>query len=179
MTRIRAELAGPSARSISGAPIVLGTDFRAASAGAERAAIRTAVAQRVDLVIVHAIDPRLLRLADGRWRVRVDEVRAHRERDAAALVAVANAAGVSARVLIWNGDPADCVADAARAEGARLIIVGTNRCNAASRALAGTVSAQVIQQADCPVAIVGRDADVATGPVSGGRTAPEDGPFDT
>jgi nucleotide-binding universal stress UspA family protein len=138
-------------------PIVLGTDFGASSASAELAAIRWAAARGSDLVIVHAIDPRRLRLPGGRWRLRIDEMRHRRERDAAALVAIARIAGVSARVLIWNGDPAGCVVDAARAEGADLIVVGTNRRGRIARALSGTVSGSVTDQADCPVEVVGQD----------------------
>ena len=108
----------PDVAPIAG-PIVLGTDFGPASAAAELRAIQSAAAAHADLVIVHAIDPGRLRLPGGRWRERVDQARSRREASAASLVALARSAGVSARTLIWNGDPATCVADAARAEGAR------------------------------------------------------------
>src|SRR5690242_2778180 len=108
------------------APILLGTDFGPTSDAAERAAIRGAAAERRDLVVVHAIDPGRLRLPGGRWRRRIDEVRTDREHDAAELVARARSAGVSARVLIWVGDPATCVAEAAQAEGAQRIVVGSH-----------------------------------------------------
>jgi nucleotide-binding universal stress UspA family protein len=139
------------------APIVLGTDFGPASATAERTAIRAAAEQHTTLVIVHAIDLRRLRLPGGQWRERVDQARARRERSAASLVAQARAAGVSARALIWSGDPATCVADAARAEGASRIVLGSHRRGAIGRAVAGSVSRRVIELAECPVDVVASD----------------------
>jgi nucleotide-binding universal stress UspA family protein len=136
------------------APIVLGTDFGPASRAAERAAIRAAATERRDLVVVHAIDPGRLRLPGGRWRLRIDQVRADREQDAAALVATARAQGVSARVLIWTGDAASCVAEAARAEGADRIVVGSHGRGRLGRIIAGSVSAEVLGRAACRVEVV-------------------------
>ena len=141
-----------------GGPIVLGTDFGPASAAAERAAIRRAKADGADLVIVHAIDSGRMRLPGGLWRQRVDQVRARRERDAAALVATAREAGVAARVLIWTGDAATCVLDAAKAEGAERIVVGTHGRGPIGRAIAGSISGVVVNEADCPVDVVRSDA---------------------
>src|SRR4051794_25619372 len=93
-------------RRPAGGPIVLGTDFGPVSAAAERSAIRLAASLGADLVVVHAIDAGKLRLPGGRWRERVDQARTGRERQAASVVARARAAGVRARILIWNGDAA-------------------------------------------------------------------------
>lgn len=148
--------AGPPLPSVGG-PIVLGTDFGPASAAAERAAISRASARGSDLVIVHAIDPGRLHLPGGLRPLRVDQVRARREREAAALVALARAAGVSARVLIWVGDPATCVVEAARAEGAERIVVGTHGRGPLGRAIVGTISGAVAAQASCQVDVVAPD----------------------
>lgn len=150
------EFAGspPTDRGVAHGPIVLGTDFGPASAAAERAAIRTAAARGADLVIVHAIESGRLRMPSG-LGMRIDQIRAQRERVAADLVATARAAGVSARVLIWTGDPASCVLEAARAEGATRIVVGTHRRGLIGRALLGTTSGAVVDQADCPVEVIG------------------------
>jgi len=141
------------------APIVLGTDFGPASARAEGVAIRAAAAEHRELVVVHAIDPGRLRLPGGRWHHRVDQVRSNRERDAAGLVARASRAGVSARVLIWTGDPATCVADAARAEGADRIVVGSHGRGRVARAIAGSVSGDVVGRAACRVEVVPAERD--------------------
>ena len=135
-------------------PIVLGTDFGPASRAAEQVAIRAARDERRDLVIVNAIDPGRLRLPGGLWRRRVDEVRAERELAAAALIARARGVGVSARVLIWTGDAASCVLDAAAAEGADRIVVGSHGRGRIARAIAGSVSTDVRGRARCTVEVV-------------------------
>jgi nucleotide-binding universal stress UspA family protein len=139
-------------------PIVLGTEFGAVSSAAERVAIREARRAGVPLLIVHGIDPGRLRLPGGRFSERVDQARAARQVDAFALVERVRAAGVEPQVLIWDGDPATCVVDAARAEGASRIVVGSHGRGRLGRVLVGSVSATVAAQADCPVDIVRGDA---------------------
>lgn len=141
-------------RLTAAGPIVLGTDFGPTSAAAERAAIEAAAAAHVDLVVVHAIDPGRLRLPGGGWRERVDQVRAERERDAARLVERARASGVAARVLIWSGDPATCVVDAAEAEGASRIVVGSHGRGRLARVIIGSVSQRIRGRAACEVEVV-------------------------
>jgi len=144
-------------------PVVLATDFGAVSVAAERVAIAMASSAGVPLVIVHAIDPGRLRLPGGRFRQRVDQARAAREHDTAAIVRRIWTAGVRAQVLVWEGDPATCVVEAARAEGAAAIVVGSHRRGRLGRLLAGSVSSDIAEHADCPVHIVpgGRDGDGA------------------
>ena len=134
--------------------IVLGTDFGPTSAAAERAAIELARQRGADLVVVHAIDPGRLRLPGGLWRNRVDQARSARERDARLLLAAARDAGVSARILIWTGDAASCVVDAARAEHADRIILGSHRRGRLGKAIAGSVVDAVRARAECPVDVV-------------------------
>jgi len=141
-----------------GGPILLGTDFGPVSAAAERAAIGQAREAGVPLLAVHAIDTRLLRLPGGRFLMRVDQARAAREQDAAALVERARALGVEARVLIWDGDPASCIVDAAQAEGAAQIVLGSHGRGRIGRAIAGSVSAAVQERAECPVAVIRSDS---------------------
>jgi nucleotide-binding universal stress UspA family protein len=141
-----------------GGPILLGTDFGPVSAAAERAAIGQAGEAGVPLLAVHAIDTRRLRLPGGRFRMRVDQAREARQRDAAALVERARALGVEATVLIWDGDPASCIIDAAQAEGAAQIVLGSHGRGRIGRAIAGSVSAAVREQAACPVAVVRADS---------------------
>lgn len=140
-----------------GAPIVLGTEFGPVSAAAEGIAIGHAARAGVPLLIVNAIDPGRLRLPGGRFRRRVDQVRADREVQASALIARARAAGVHAQVLIWDGDPATCVVEAARAEGASRIVVGTHGRGRLGRAIVGSVSEAIAAVATCPVSIVRSD----------------------
>lgn len=140
-------------------PVVLGTEFGAVSAAAERIAIGHAARTGAPLLIVNAIDPGRLRLPGGRFRQRVDQVRADRETAALSLIERARAAGVHAQVLIWDGDPATCVVDAARAEGASRIVVGTHGRGRLGRAIVGSVSEAIAARASCPVSIVRSDDD--------------------
>jgi nucleotide-binding universal stress UspA family protein len=138
-------------------PIVLGTEFGPVSAAAERVAIHAAASAGVPLLIVHAIDPGRLRLPGGRFRQRVDQEHASRQVDASALMDRVRAAGVKPQLLIWDGDPATCVIDAARSEGASRIVLGSHGRGRLGRALVGSVSATVAAQAGCPVIIVRGD----------------------
>jgi nucleotide-binding universal stress UspA family protein len=145
-------------------PIVLATEFGAVSAAAERVAIRLAFEAGVPLVIVHAIDPGRLRLPGGRFLLRIDQARAARDRETRAIVRRVAASGVRPQVLVWEGDPATCVLEAARAEGASRIVVGSHGRGRLGRALIGSVSASIADQADCPVHIVrtGDDEGMST-----------------
>lgn len=143
--------------STSDGPILLATDFGPVSAAAERAAIGQAGRAGVPLLVVHAIDPGRLRLPGGRFRMRFDEARAVRERDAATLVERARALGVDARVLIWDGDPASCIVEAARGEGAARIVIGSHGRGRLGRTFAGSVSNRVARLAACPVEVVAAD----------------------
>jgi nucleotide-binding universal stress UspA family protein len=146
-------------------PVVLGTEFDAVSAAAERVAIALARRAGVPLLIVHAIDPGRLRLPGGRFHQRVDQARAAREADALPMLERVRAAGVEPQLLIWDGDPATCIVEAARSEGASRIVVGSHGRGLVGRVIVGSVSASVAAQADCPVDIVrgdGSGRDIAT-----------------
>ena len=142
----------------SAGPIVLGTEFGAVSAAAERVAIARALAGDVPLLIVHGIDPGRLRLPGGRFHLRFDQARAAREADAQMTMRRARDAGVRPQVLIWDGDPATCIVDAARSEGASRIVVGSHGRGRLGRAIVGSVSSAVADLADCPVEVVRADA---------------------
>jgi nucleotide-binding universal stress UspA family protein len=143
-----------AARPVARGPVVLGTEFGTVSAAAERVAIRHARRDGVPLVIVHAIDPGRLRLPGGAFRLRLDQARASREAAARALLDRVRSAGVQAQLLIWDGDPATCLLDVARAEGASRIVVGTHGRGRLGRAIIGSVSSEVAERASCPVDVV-------------------------
>ena len=143
----------PSRRAQLG-PIVLGTDLEDISRAPEEAAIVLAAATGMDLLIVHALDPGRLRLPGGRFVRRIDQVRAAHEGQLASVVSRARAAGVDARALVWVGSAADCILEAARAEGAARIIVGSHRRGRLGRLLAGSVAGDVFAGAPCPVDVV-------------------------
>ena len=140
-------------------PIVLGTEFGPVSTAAERVAIRLARRAGVPLLIVHGIDPGRLRLPGGRFLQRIDQAHAARQTEAIPLLERVRAAGVEPQLLIWDGDPASCILEAARAEGAARIVVGSHGRGRLGRAIIGSVSATVAGQASCPVDIVRGDGE--------------------
>ncbi|MGF1430590.1 universal stress protein [Kitasatospora sp. LaBMicrA B282] len=62
---------------------------------------------------------------------------------------------VAVQELLVRGDPVDALVEAAR--GAELVVVGSRGHGRVARALLGSVSQQVAQQASCPVVIVRPD----------------------
>jgi nucleotide-binding universal stress UspA family protein len=142
--------------------IVLGTDLGTASASATDEAFRLAAALGARLLAVSVIDPRLLQLPGGRFRSRIDQERARLETAAAELVLRGRRDRVQTSFLIWEGDPAESIVDAARAEGADVIVVGSHGRSALGRALIGSVSEQVVRRAPCPVLVVRSAAGPAT-----------------
>ena len=98
-------------------------------------------------------------LAAGAVIFTLDQARAEREHDASTIVRRARAAGVAAHVLIWSGDAATCVIDAAQAEGAERIVVGSHGRGRLARAIAGSVSASVNERAEIRVEVVRADSD--------------------
>jgi nucleotide-binding universal stress UspA family protein len=150
-----ADPSGTTARPMG--PVVLGTEFGPVSAAAERVAIGLAVRAGVPLLIVHGIDPGRLRVPGGRYLQRVDQARSAREAEAMPMMERVRAAGVEPQLLIWDGDPATCIVEAARAEGASRIVVGSHGRGLLGRVLVGSVSTTVAGQADCPVDIVRGD----------------------
>jgi nucleotide-binding universal stress UspA family protein len=106
------------------------------------------------LVFVSVIDPSGLRLPGGLFHTRVDQVRAERESALARSVANARQLGIPAQYLIWEGDPAAALIDAAEAEGADLIIVGSHARGPIGRRLLGSVSSHVVAHAHRPVLVL-------------------------
>jgi nucleotide-binding universal stress UspA family protein len=70
------------------------------------------------------------------------------------IVAAARAAGATSEELLWEGDPGEMILEAARAEGADLIVVGTHGRGPVGRLFLGSVSDHVVRHALCPVTVV-------------------------
>jgi nucleotide-binding universal stress UspA family protein len=143
--------------------IVLATDLGPASASATDEAFRLAAALNARLLAVSVIDPRSLQLPGGRFRSRIDQERARLEASAAELVLRGRRDHIPTSFLIWEGDPAESIVDAARSERADVIVVGSHGRGALGRALIGSVSDQVVRHAPCPVLVV-RPMNGSSGP---------------
>jgi nucleotide-binding universal stress UspA family protein len=100
------------------------------------------------------IDPSRLRLPGGLFHTRVDQVRAERESTLARIVEDARLRGVPAQFLIWEGDPGAVTIDAAEAEGADVIVVGSHARGPVGRLLLGSVSSYVVDHSRRPVVVI-------------------------
>lgn len=134
--------------------ILLATDLSPTSLQAEAEALRLAAGLGARLVAVSVIDPGSLRLPGGRYSARVDQVRDEREIAAAALVARGKETGVPTAFLVWEGDPGESIIEAAEAEHASLIVLGSRGRRGVNRSLFGSVSDHVVRNAPCPVVVV-------------------------
>jgi len=134
--------------------VVLATDLSPTSEAATTAALDLASSVGARLLAVSVVDPGSLRVPGGRYLARVDQVRAERERFAQELVARGRSMGVAVDFLVWEGDPGEAIIDAAQAEGADMIVVGSHGRGAVGRFLIGSVSDHVVRHASCPVLVV-------------------------
>lgn len=148
------DLTGTTARPAPHCQIMLATDLGPASAAATDEAFRLAAALHAKLLVVSVIDPRTLQLPGGRFRSRIDQERGRLEAAAAELVLRGRRDQVPTSFLIWEGDPAESIIDAAQSEGADMIVVGSHGRGALGRALIGSVSDQVVRRAPCPILVV-------------------------
>jgi nucleotide-binding universal stress UspA family protein len=81
-------------------------------------------------------------------------VRSARQLALEGIVAAARAAGATSEELLWEGDPGETIVEAARAESADLIVVGTHGRGPVGRLFLGSVSDHVVRHARCPVTVV-------------------------
>jgi len=131
--------------------ILLATDLTDASSAATEQALELAAALRAGLLVVSVIDPGARRPGGA---LRVDQERALRETAMTELGERARARGIHAEFLIWTGNPGESVVDAAAAEGADLVVLGTHGRRGLERAILGSVSDHVVRNAACPVMVV-------------------------
>ena len=133
--------------------ILLASDLTSASANAEDLAFE--LASRLDgtLLLVSVIDPRGLWLPTGGYRQRIDQAREARQIAAKGIVDRGRKEGVSIRTLIWDGDPAEAIVEAAIAEEVDLIVVGSHQRRGVDRLVMGSVSEQVVRTSPVPVVV--------------------------
>jgi nucleotide-binding universal stress UspA family protein len=144
--------------AIGGRPqkILLATDLAATSSPATDEAFAMARRLHAELLIVSVIDPTALRLPSGRFRTRIDQVRDEREAVLRGLVQRGKRDGLRVTSLVWEGDPAESIIEAAGAEGAEVIVLGSHARGRIGRLLRGSVSHRVVRDAGIPVVVVPR-----------------------
>jgi len=153
----------PAARAISSSGdekvsvprrVLVATDTSAASTSAERGGVELAAQAGASLIFVSVIDPSRLRLPGGLFHTRVDQVRSQRESALIGIVATARQRGIAAQYLIWEGDPGASLIEAAEAEGADVIIVGSHDRGPIGRLLLGSVSSYVVDHGRQEVLVI-------------------------
>lgn len=146
--------------------ILLASDLTSASVNAEELAFE--LASRLDgaLLLVSVIDPRGLWLPSGGYRQRIDQAREARQTAAQEIVDRGRRNGVPIRTLIWEGDPAESIVEAAIAEDVDLIVVGSHQRRGVDRLVMGSVSEQVVRTSPVPVVVARHSPQRAVRPGS-------------
>jgi nucleotide-binding universal stress UspA family protein len=134
--------------------LLLATDLSEASAGATDEAFELARRLGAHLLVVSVIDPGTLLRPGGRAATRMDQVRARRAQLAQTLVERGRTEGVAVSFLVWEGDPGNMIVEAAEAERADMVLVGSHGRGAVGRFFLGSVSDHVVRHAPCPVLVV-------------------------
>jgi nucleotide-binding universal stress UspA family protein len=133
--------------------ILLVVDQSGSSDGASIEAIRRARDSHADLVVLSVVEQHNLHLPGGGGR-RVDQERDRLASGAISIVQRARDAGVRATYLIWEGDPAESILEASRAEEADLIVLGSRARTNLKRLILGSVSSEVARRATCDVVVI-------------------------
>jgi len=137
--------------------ILYPTDFSPAAKPAFEYALETAQHDDAVLILAHVIEPDspyaddLALALKGPGR---DAVEAAVRRQFDGLLGRAKAADVQACDLLRYGRPAEEIVNAAVAEFADLIVMGTNGRKGLRRLMLGSVAQQVVATAPCPVVTV-------------------------
>jgi len=138
--------------------ILVATDFSPASTPAFEESVKIAKREGALLLIAHAYqEPGLVELSRAPAEVYEQwnqTLREGTERKLRPLVESARKEGVEARPLILTGFADEAIVEAARQEGADLIVLGTHGRRGAARLFVGSVAARVIATAPCPVMTV-------------------------
>jgi nucleotide-binding universal stress UspA family protein len=138
--------------------ILVATDFSPASTPALEESVKMAKREGARLLIAHAYqEPSLVELSHAPARVYEQWDQALREgveRKLRPLVEYARKEGVEAQALLLTGFADEAIIEAAKQQGADLIVMGTHGRRGAARLFLGSVASRVISTAPCPVMTV-------------------------
>ena len=121
--------------------VLLATDASQASTAAEDHAVELAARLGVRLLVLSVVSG-------------TPTARDERQLAVESIVQRARAAGADAQGMTWDGVAGESIVDAAEAESADLIVVGTHERGAVGRLFLGSVSDHVVRHARCPVMVV-------------------------
>jgi len=136
--------------------ILVGTDFTATSTPALEQGLKLAKQNQAELLIAHSSEtPASLSFmtADSydQWEKRC---LTEAEKNISAIINEARKEGVKAHMLELSGLADDAILEAAQRLGVDLIVLGTHGRRGVSRFISGSVAAQVVARARCPVLTV-------------------------
>ena len=138
--------------------ILMATDFSPASTPALEQSVKMARLDGSLLLIAHVyLEPGLVELshAPARFFEQWDQaVREGVERRLRPLLEYARKEDVEAQPLLLTGFADEAIVEAAREQGADLIVMGTHGRIGAARLFLGSVASRVISTAPCPVMTV-------------------------
>ncbi len=138
--------------------IIVATDLSSTSEPALEEAIALAKENGAALFIAHAYQPPGVAdaqlVASGIYEEWNRTIRTEVEARLRGLVESAAREGVPAEPLVLVGEPYEAIAEAARARGADLVVMGTHGRKGVSRFFLGSVASRVISTAPCPVMTV-------------------------
>jgi nucleotide-binding universal stress UspA family protein len=138
--------------------ILCATDFSDTAEAAWEMACELARSHGASLVLVHVfvdLPAYSLGEAPGTAVVRVwEEQRTWVQRALDERTSAAAARGLAVRSRLETGSPATAIADAAEAEGADLVVIGTHGRTGLNRLVIGSVAERVVRIAPCPVLTV-------------------------
>ena len=141
--------------------IVHATDFSPASVKAFDTACDLARSQPSRLVLLHVLTPPSP-FTNGRppsWKQLEARARRAAERRLGALVEKARRAGIRAHGRLVDGEPAAAILQAAKKDGADVLVIGTHGRSALGRWFMGSVASRLLQTSTRPVLTVrGRGA---------------------
>lgn len=152
--------------------ILVGTDFSPAAAAAARAALELAELEGATVTLCHVIElPRHSFLYPGALALEAAAFEAALAAERTPLLAAAAEAlarrghgRVAVATRLVGGRAAPALVRVARDGGFDLIVVGTHGRGALARALVGSVAAEVMRAAACPVMTVHAPDELAAQP---------------
>jgi nucleotide-binding universal stress UspA family protein len=135
------------------------SDFSRASTAAFARAVELAKANRAELVLAHVMSMPVPMAGDGYippkiWEQMESSSRAYAQKQMDALVVKARKAGVRVKTLLVTGVPHERIVQAARAQKADLVVMGTHGRTGLQRFFLGSVAERVVASAGCPVMTV-------------------------
>ncbi len=131
--------------------LLLAVELPSASGIPEARALGLAAELHASVVVVSVLESTAhLPVTTG----RVDQIRAVHERAANDLKARGRTLGVDVDYLIWEGDPADSIIEAAGAELVDLIVIGAPTDDGLSEPRTRAVSDAVLRRSTVPVLVV-------------------------